>query len=270
MKAAFFIFVICLSPVFRAQAQPETDPSTDTIISTQRGKLDQVQNKENIHLLYHRPLYFAYGEPQTKIQLSFKSALVDEVPLYFGYTQIMFWALAEQSKPFTDSTYNPELFYRQRVVNSVVKSVDFGIFEHRSNGKAEAASRSYNQSYIKLNADYESKYWVTAVSTKFSYLYETDDTNRDIMAYVSPLEIEVRFIQLLNWWVNENEFDVRFHPGGKYAQEWDKGGYEVGWNFRLGKLKVVPSFYIQYYSGYAESLLNYNEYVHEWRAGFRF
>src|SRR4051812_44619775 len=70
------------------------------------------EQEEQSLLQRHHPFYFAYGQPLSKLQLSFKTPIIKDQPLYFGYTQVMFWALRESSKPFRDLTYNPELFYR--------------------------------------------------------------------------------------------------------------------------------------------------------------
>ena len=87
---------------------------------------------------------------------------------------------------------------------------------------------------------------------------------------MSPLEVELNFTQLYNRWVDKSVFSFNFHPGGKFAQEWDKGGYELGYSFRLGGLRIVPAFYLQYYNGYSETLLNFNERVQQFRGGLVF
>ncbi|MNY83123.1 Phospholipase A1 [compost metagenome] len=63
---------------------------------------------------------------------------------------------------------------------------------------------------------------------------------------------------------------MNLKPGGKYGLDWDQGGYKLSFNFHLGGLKVVPAFYVEYYHGYAETLINYNEKVDEVRAGLMF
>ena len=117
-------------------------------------KSDGGTQQEDNHFLRHHPFYFVYGAPLSKVQMSFKTPILREVPLYFGFTTFTFWALKEESKPFRDVTYNPELFYRWSRENwAFLNSLDFGIWGHTSNGKSGPDSRSYEQSYLRFNFD---------------------------------------------------------------------------------------------------------------------
>jgi phospholipase A1/A2 len=238
--------------------------------STSTGWAKILHQEDNAYLFRHNPFYFAYGNPTSKIQLSFRTKIIKDIPLYFAYTQLMFWALQQNSKPFQDLTYNPELFYRLSISQfSLVKSVDFG-WMHDSNGKAGDTSRSYNSLYVRLNSEKEYDRWIVRTSLTGAYLHSFDDTNRDIQNYIGPLTLKLSFIQLWDAWIDRSEFSLQATPGGKFAQNLGKGGYQVSWQFRVGKINLVPSFYLQYYTGYAESLLNYNQYVHAFRAGVIF
>lgn len=223
-----------------------------------------------LKILYYRPMYFAYGEPLTKVQMSFRVPLFEEVPLNFAYTQIMFWEFTKNSKPFLDSTYNPEFFYRVAVKDGPLQHIDLGLWEHNSNGKGGEDSRSYNNTYLRANLTYDTPAWLWQFVMKIQYLYNKDDTNRDIGDYVSPLEFQLKFLQRFDSWFDHLEIIFNFNPGGKYGTEWNKGGYQLSFDFHLGGLKVVPAFYLQYYHGYAETLLNYNEKVDEFRGGLMF
>lgn len=219
----------------------------------------------------HYPFYFAYGHGLSKLQLSFKTPLVRTWPLYFGYTQLLFWALNDNSKPFRDLTYNPELFYRWSVKDMHwLKSIDFGFFSHNSNGKAGLDSRSFNKSYLRANFERAGPRWLTRFSAQVSDLYDFDETNHDIQDYIGPLALNISFIQLFESWVDKSEVALQFSPGGKFADRWDRGGYQLSWAFRLGGIQLVPAFYLQYYNGYAETLLNYNKRVDVFRGGLIF
>lgn len=233
-------------------------------------KLEVLEKKDQLALLRHKQMYLAYGVPLTKLQFSFKSPIIENIPFYFAYSQIIFWRLREDSKPFEDATYNPELFYRYGIKGSDLKFIDFGVWEHNSNGKKGDVSRSYDQSYVKLNYSFEAEDWITEVTGKLTYVYNKDEGNRDIYEYISPFEFSVRFIQLFDSILDKSELSLDFNPGGQYGERWDRGGYQVGLSFRLGGLKFVPSFYLQYFHGYAETLINYNQKVDQYRAGFIF
>lgn len=232
--------------------------------------IKDVEHEEKSLLQRHHPFYVAYGHALTKLQVSFKTPLVHEWPLYFGYTQFMFWATHEKSSPFRDLNYNPELFYRYSFGSGVFRSVDFGIWEHNSNGKDGADSRSFDSNYLRLNLEKTGRRWTVRFSTQASYLHGFDKTNQDIQDYIGPLSLSISFIQLFDAWFDKSEISLQASPGGKFAHLWDRGGYQLSWSFRLGKISLVPAFYLQYYRGYAENLLNYNVNVDQFRGGVIF
>ncbi len=255
------------NPVF-AQVEEEAAP---TLGPHEVAAGDKIDYEDSSILQRHNPFYFVYGEPLSKLQLSFKSPAFRDVPLYFGYTQFMFWALTEESKPFRDLTYNPELFYRWSPHDwGWLTSVDFGILGHHSNGKRGPDSRSYDKQYVRFNFENEGRRWLTRFSLQGAYLYGFDPTNKDIQNYVGPLSLSVSFVQLFDSWIDKSEVAFMAAPGGKFSTRWDQGGYQLSWSFRLGGFALVPSFYMQYYYGYAETLLNYNVDVREFRGGVIF
>ncbi len=251
-------FVNSCTPVFAAEGV-----TTNTA--------DRLDHEDESVLQRHQPFYFVYGEPLSKLQLSFKSPAIRHVPLYFGYTQFMFWELREDSKPFRDLTYNPELFYRWSPKNTGwLTSIDFGLHGHVSNGKEGVDSRSYDKHYLRLNFEREGRRWLTRFSLQGAYLYNFDPTNKDIQDYIGPINATISFVQLFDSWIDKSEVAFSASPGGKFSTRWDRGGYQLSWSFRLGGIDLVPAFYMQYYYGYAETLLNYNVDVREFRGGVIF
>lgn len=256
-------------PEVKQKIQETTEKVAGTLIQEEK-KLSALEEHENVKIKYYKPIYFAYGEPLSKLQFSFRIPLFEEFPLNFAYSQIIFWELQEESKPFLDATYNPDIFYRFGMGDGMLRSIDWGIWEHNSNGKGGQESRSYDQTYARLNYAYESKSWLTQFSAKARYLFNNDDTNSDINDYIGPFEFEVKFLQLYDSLFDRLEVAFNIRPGGKWGTEMDQGGYKISFNFHLGGLKVVPAFYVEYYHGYAETLINYNEKVDEFRGGLMF
>lgn len=254
---------------FSQEAPSQTQESSPSILE-KRDKFHFLQKQGDMDILRHKPIYFAYNNPLTKVQFSFKSPIIEDIPFYFAYSQIIFWKLRAESKPFLDATYNPEFFYRFKIPQDKHYSVDFGPWEHSSNGRDGVDSRSYDQTYARLNYYIELKNWILVFSSKLRYIYNVDETNKDILDYVGPVEFEMRVIQLFEGWVDKGEFILNVNPGGKFSDRFDKGGIQLGYNFRLGGLKVVPALYIQYYSGFGETLINYDQRVEAFRAGFMF
>src|SRR3989344_2368217 len=69
----------------------ESSPLKDAFFAPQELKQKEALEKEdNLNLVRHQPLYFAYGDPASKVQMSFKYNIVTDIPIYFAYTQIMF------------------------------------------------------------------------------------------------------------------------------------------------------------------------------------
>lgn len=259
----YFLFTSC-TPVFAADETPVHGPHEEDPAS-------KIDNEDSSVLQRHNPFYFVYGEPLSKLQLSFKAPAFRNFPLYYGYTQVMFWALTEESKPFRDLTYNPELFYRWSPRDAGwLTSVDFGIFGHNSNGKKGPESRSLDKHYLRFNFEREGRRWLTRFSIQAAYLYNFDPGNKIIQDYMGPFNTTISFVQLFDSWVDKSEVALMAQPGGKFGTDWGQGGYQLSWSFRLGKLDLVPAFYVQYYYGYAETLLNYNVNVREFRGGMIF
>lgn len=270
----FLMFLIVSLTVVGVSAQEADQNSNETSLFTPQELKNkkELESEDNLNLLRHQPLYFAYGEPSSKVQLSFKYRIIKDIPIYFAYTQIMFWDLRKDSKPFKDSTYNPEFIYTYDFDKKIfLDNIDFGIWEHNSNGKDGDASRSFERAFIRFNFAREYKSFLLKFSTKFGFIYGLDKTNEDIRDYISPLELKLSFVGLYKGWaMDRSSFDIRYFPGGDWAQHWDKGGIELSTSFRFGGWSIIPAFYMQYFRGHAESLINYDQKVEEFRAGFIF
>ncbi len=263
---------VCISYLWSSRIL--ADAPMPTVVPTEKQNMNtnlaQLRTQAERMVHSYKPVYLAYGNPLTKIQFSFMSQLSNAVPLNFAYTQIIFWKLLEDSKPFGDATYNPELFYRWQTKATKWNAIDFGVWEHNSNGKSDSASRSYDQSYIRAVYGQETGNWVFLVSPKLRIIYNLDDTNQDIRKYLSPFELDLRSIYLMENVLEQSEFIVSLRPGGEYADHWQRGGYQLAANFRIVGWGINPAFYIQYYHGYAETLINYNEKVDQVRVGLMF
>ncbi len=276
MRALFLLMLLIFinNSLYAQEAKTsDSESSSGQIFTAQELKnKEALEEEDNLNLLRHQPFYFAYGDPSSKVQVSFKYRVVKDVPLYFGYTQIMFWDLRKDSRPFKDSTYNPEFIYTYDFEKKIfLDDIDFGIWEHNSNGKEGDASRSFERAFVRFNFAREYKSFLLKFSTKFGFIYGLDKTNDDIRNYISPLELRLSFIGLYQGWaMDRSSFEIRYFPGGDWAQHWDRGGIELSTSFRFGGWSIIPAFYMQYFSGHAESLINYDQKVDEFRAGFIF
>ncbi|WP_341918108.1 phospholipase A [Hydrocarboniphaga effusa] len=107
----------------------------------------------------HKPMYFLpatwsgdYDGKETEVLFAISAkARLFGMPLYFGYSQKSFWQVydADRSRPFRETDYNPELFYRFTPDPKQWNywGADVGI-EHESNGHDVPLSRSWNRVYF--------------------------------------------------------------------------------------------------------------------------
>ncbi len=208
--------------------------------------------------------YFLTGVPSNeavtkktadaKFQISFKERLTNaELPfstyMFLTYTQKSFWNIYEKSSPFSETNYNPAIGIGKFLVSKdLYLHVVALTFEHESNGKDSTSSRSWNRI---------SMHYMIPLSKKASLFvkgwipfgYKTD--NPDLIKYVGYGEIN--YIQK-----SDNErfiFEITLKKGAS----WDsKGSINSQLAFRLTK-NTNQYISIQYYHGYAESLINYQE-----------
>lgn len=80
--------------IFGSRAWPQ---ETDASPTPGREQNAYLYEEDHAYLLRHNPFYFAYGNPISKVQLSFRMKPIADIPLYFAYTQLMFWELQRDS-----------------------------------------------------------------------------------------------------------------------------------------------------------------------------
>ena len=220
----------------------------------------------------YKPNYFLYGDPDSKLSLSFKIKILENSGFYLGYSQLMFWELGADSSPFKDVNYNPEIFYRKYVEDRPSTWVDVGIFEHESNGQAGDLSRGWNRFYLLYSAEAFS--WEQAkfyASLKAWVPYSKEDTNEDIVEYRGLWELNLTVSSFLGETFDRSDLTFRIYPGGRTGMDPTQGGQEITLRLKGVVFKeFLPVFTIQYFNGYGESLLSYNERESTWRVGIGF
>lgn len=228
------------------------------------------KDKMNPYSLY-QDAYFISGEPDTKIQFSFKYGLSDwNFNLYFAYTQTMFWDLKKESRPFSDINFNPEIFYRFDFSASTLNFIDLGLYEHKSNGKDGESSRSYDRSYIRFKLIFPllGKSFLT-FTNKFFRLYRLND-NRDLKNYTGFYEARLELLNITNEGFGFSKIYFNFFAGGKNSELLDNGGKELGVAFKFNLHTLNPSLFFQIYDGYFENLILYNARRTSYRVGILF
>ncbi|QGZ37737.1 phospholipase [Pseudoduganella flava] len=187
-------------------------------------------------------------------QLSFKMKLIETiagspVDLWFGYTQRSFWQAYNRSasSPFRETNYEPEIMavtpIGKRIGGFDFRYAGLGLV-HQSNGQASTLSRSWNRLYGEVGGEY-GKLAVTARVWKRLDNAKSDNDNLDITDYMGHGDVRVSYR------TDGNEYSLlarrNFHT--------DHGALQLGWAFPLrSNLKG----YLQFFSGYGQSLIDYN------------
>ena len=165
-----------------------------------------------------------------------------------SYTQKSWWQLSNTkepaSSPFRETNYEPQLFLGFATDYSfagwTLRDMEFG-FNHDSNGRSDPTSRSWNRLYTRLMA--QNGNWL--VEVKPWYVVGNTDDNPDITKYLGHYQLRV------GYQYGEAIFSVK----GQYNWNTGYGGAEVGVSYPITK---HVRFYTQVYSGYGESLIDYN------------
>ena len=197
-------------------------------------------------------------DTETKFQISLKSKLWENIlgnngDLWFGYTQSSRWQLfnSQLSRPFRETDYEPELILNFRTQYDLpwgwTGRMSGVSFTHVSNGRDIPLSRSWNRVIGQFGIDRPG--W-TLVARPWWRVHEdrSSDDNPDIEDYMGRGEILVT----RNWGGHEISALLRHSLRGGDRSH---GAVELNWAFPIyGELKG----YLQFFSGYGESLIDYN------------
>ncbi len=204
---------------------------------------------------------YSLDDVEAHFQISFKFPLLlnlfdDKADIYAAYTNRSFWQVYNQkeSSPFRETNHEPEawiqfnpnweLFGFTNVWNS------FGIV-HQSNGRGGNLSRSWNRVYgwftvERGNLALSVKPWLRIQENS------EDDNNPDITDYLGHYELSGSY----KW--QEHVFSVMSR--NNLESGFKRGAVEVSWSFPIPKWPYLKG-YVQYFGGYGESLIDYNNYV---------
>ncbi len=207
------------------------------------------------------PLFDAAGTPdqnldsaEAKFQLSLKARLwsTDDRRwgLWAAYTQNNQWQVynSDLSRPFRETNYMPEVFANYQLDLQFAgfdwKLLNFG-FNHQSNGRADPLSRSWDRLFAEVGFERNNLALMLRVWTRLSE-DEDEDDNPDITDYYGHTELNA----LYRWRGNSLALMTRGNL------DTGKGAVQAGWFSRplIGPLRG----YVQVFSGYGESMIDYN------------
>ena len=202
-------------------------------------------------------------QTEIKYQISFKVPLFRDLgnfPIsgYMAYTQVSFWQAynSDFSSPFRETNYEPEAFLVWQPSDQLgligsdwtLKLTQLGL-AHQSNGQTEDTSRSWNRLNGKLVFEHHNLFITTTAWHRFEEDIE-DDNNPDLLNYYGHGEIALAYI------INDNVFTITSR--NNLESDFSQGSVSASWSFPIvGDLKG----YIQAFSGYGNSLIEYNVYT---------
>lgn len=186
-----------------------------------------------------------------------RSVLPWHTYIFLMYTQKTFWNVFEKSLPMHDLNFNPGIgwskpfFNKDRYVGKLTL-----LLEHESNGRDSIQSRSWNR--ISIGGSVLIDPWIMVYGKVWIPIIDGQN-NRDILNYCgiyqTGVEIatqdrkfiwDITFVKRKGWNLNFNTI------------------FEFSWRFHK---KSNQYFFLQYYNGYGESLLDYNQFHSRLRAG---
>jgi Outer membrane phospholipase A len=212
--------------------------------------------------------YFITGVPtnkainnltaDAKFQISIRQRLIKsimpfETQLMLIYTQKSFWNIYDESSPFADNNYNPGLLLIKPVIdkNQLLGVASFS-FEHESNGRQGLESRSWN--YFTLSGIYFfNAYFYAQVKLWYGWIGGENPDLFDYRGYG---------LVALNYRSFNDKFGVSFviNPCKETVNT------QLELTFQPNK-NANQYLFLQWYQGYGESLLEYNQYASMVRIG---
>ncbi len=194
---------------------------------------------------------------EARMQFSLKTKALENLfgdngDLWLGYTQSSHWQAynSQLSRPFRETDYEPEAMLAFRTNYELLgfkgSLASIGI-NHQSNGRAVPLSRSWNR--IIAQAGFERDDWMVLLRPWWRLPEsESSDDNPGIENYIGRGELIVS----RKWQGQVFSLQARHSLRGG---ENSRGSAQVAWSFPIaGDLKG----YVQLFSGYGESLIDFN------------
>ena len=274
MKALIFKWLLaaCFTIVFSFQGYSQLVPVKDQVQFT-----DSIKKEIDYGPFFglYKDTYFIVGttvpgkptayNSDVKFQISFAVRLTNAVLpwhsfLFLSYTQKTFWNVFQESLPMGDINFNPALgwskpfFNQDRYVGKLTV-----MLEHESNGRDGLESRSWNRVSVYGMAMIDQ--WLM-VHAKFWIPIIDSGNNRDILKYCGIYQSGIVL----------STPNKRFNFGFTWVK---RAGFNLNFNTILeASWRVSPktnlNLFAQYYNGYGESLIDYNQFRSMLRVGICF
>lgn len=196
-------------------------------------------------------------EFQLSIKFDYTANLLGLNEIYsIAYTQLAFWQLYSESAYFRETNYNPELSVKIPTSElsdaKFVKAVKLSL-EHESNGRGGVDERSWNS----INSSFYFQYKAIFSELKLWYrLPDNYDYNPNLIDYIGHGHL--KFILPYK----KHLFEILFRHNLS-----DAGAIEANYSYPIFGRKDL-FLYIKAFSGYGESLIDYDNYINKINIGF--
>lgn len=212
-------------------------------------------------------------EDQNQFETSFQISIEKPISYnFFGfdesisaaYTQKSFWQTSEDSSPFRETNYEPEIFiqfpYKE---NKILKAYKVSLL-HSSNGRNDEDSRSWNRVYLEGYFQFSNLFLIPKIWYRIPER-SSDDDNPDIEDYYSKGELTLLYAY------KKHTFELMLRNNFKFNSN-NKGAAELNWTFPLPQFLSSNNAYglLQLYSGYGNSLIDYDKEVNKIGFGIAF
>jgi phospholipase A1/A2 len=203
----------------------------------------------------------SYQHAEVKLQISLRakvaqSVLLPDADLWFAYTQRSMWQLWDHadSAPFRSTDYQPEAIYVVPIPATAAalpggwrwRMLQAGAV-HQSNGQSDPLSRSWNRAF--LGAAFERGDVALQLRAMHRLPEDGPDDNPDLTHYIGGGEA------VLNWLPGLSIAALTWRTGLSLR----RGSVQLDWTYPVDSEQPLGlRWYLQLFSGYGETLLEYN------------
>lgn len=203
-----------------------------------------------------------YRGIEAKLQISLRAKVVEDLllpgaDLWVAYTQRSLWQVwdTKDSAPFRSTDYQPEMIYVVPVPEKLgalplgwnLRMVQLGAV-HQSNGQSDPLSRSWNRIYLGLGLEHGDFSLMLRAHQRLR-VKELDD-NPDLVDYIGRNEVAMA------WAPGLSTFGLTWRTN---LSSVSRGSLQFDWTYPV--FASQPSglrWYVQLFTGYGETLLDYN------------
>lgn len=167
--------------------------------------------------------------------------------LNLAYSQLMYWQFYAKSQYFRETDYEPEIFLSHEFHKNWWISLG-GV--HESNGRGGNFERSWNRVYTDLR--FSGQHWMVSIKP-WVLVFKADSSdvhNPDITRYLGNGRILVAY--------KFGRSEISFMSRNNLQSGFKRGAIVLAWSFHLWKHFYT---YLQGFSGYGQSLIEYNHHT---------